>query len=313
MKMQGPAESPRILLFGAHGQLGHALHTALAALGQVTALDRDAADLARPDTLRDRLLPIVAALRPTVWVNAAAYTAVDRAQVEPDVTHAVNATSPGILAELAEASDATLVHYSSDYVFDGSGDAPWRESDAPCPLAVYGQTKLAGERAVSSRCRRHLILRTSWVVGPHGDNFVKTILRRGAERDTLRVVDDQIGAPTSTGLLAAVTVALLRAMSGATPTDPRWGCYHVAPAGFTSWHGVAQYVVRRAHERGTTLALTADHVSPIPSSQYPLPAPRPLNSRLDTSKLRTTFGVELPDWRSGVDDVLQQLDAKAAT
>ncbi len=305
--------SARVLLIGSTGQLGHTLRGSLASLGVVRSVDRRDAELSHPDALAATLAPLFASLRPTIVVNAAAYTAVDRAESEPDLARAVNATSPGVLAALAESVGATFVHYSTDYVFDGSGERPWTEADAPHPLGVYGQTKLAGERAVAAACRKHLILRTSWVVGPHGDNFLKTILRLAAERDTLRVVDDQIGAPTSTALLADVTDKLLRALSDAGPDDPRWGCYHVAPSGFTSWHGVAQVVVETARQRGRPLQLTADAVAPIPSSEYPLPAPRPRNSRLDTHKLRATFGVDLLDWRADVDRVVQQLDAEATT
>ncbi len=311
--MDNAVGTERVLLIGSNGQLGHTLRTALLSLGTVYALDRQEADLSRPEELATTLGPLFASLRPTIVVNAAAYTSVDRAESEPSVAHAVNATSPGVLAGMADAIGAAFVHYSTDYVFDGSGSTPWSEQDAPRPLAVYAQSKLAGERAVAAACRKHLILRTSWVVGPHGANFLKTILRLAAERDTLRVVDDQVGAPTSTALLGDVTDRALRVLSGASPEDARWGCYHVAPGGFTSWHGYARYVVDSARRRGRALKLTPDAISPIPSSEYPLPAPRPLNSRLDTAKVRATFGVELPDWRVGVDRVLEQLDAEATT
>jgi dTDP-4-dehydrorhamnose reductase len=301
----------RVLLIGTTGQLGHALARSLTTLGPVVALDRGGADLSRPDQLAAALAPVLASHRPTIVVNAAAYTAVDKAETEPDVAHAVNATSPGLLAALAASVGATFVHYSTDYVFDGSGDTPWRETDTPRPLGVYAQSKLAGERVVAAACPAHVILRTSWVVSAHGSNFLKTILRLASERDTLRVVDDQIGAPTDTALLAQVTDRALRALSGAPTDDPRWGVYHVAPSGFTSWHGYAQHVVRQARASGRALKLTPEAIAPIPSSEYPLPAPRPLNSRLDTHKVRSTFGVDLPDWHTGLDHVLQQLDAEA--
>lgn len=311
--MPTPSPDARILLIGSTGQLGHELARSLTSLGAVLALDRRAADLSHPDVLSETLAPILTSLRPTIVVNAAAYTAVDKAETEPDLAHAVNAASPGLLAALSESIGAAFVHYSTDYVFDGSGDAPWKETDTPRPLGVYAQSKLAGEQAVASACRKHLILRTSWVVGAHGGNFLKTILRLAAERETLRVVDDQIGAPTSTALLAEVTDRALQTLSDAGADDPRWGVYHVAPSGFTSWYGYARYVVEAARGQGRPLKLTPDAVSPIPSSEYPLPAPRPLNSRLDTRKVRATFGVDLPDWRVGLDHVLQQLDAEART
>lgn len=305
--------SARILLLGATGQLGRELARALTELGTVQAVPRTVADLAQPDELVSRLRPVFTSLAPTVVVNAAAYTAVDHAEVDVATATAVNATSPGVLAALASASGAAFVHYSTDYVFDGHGDAPWRETDEPRPLGVYGRTKLAGERAVAAACPRHLILRTSWLIGAQGQNFLKTILQLAATRDSLRVVDDQIGAPTSAEWLAGVTVTMLRAMCAAAPQDPRWGCYHVVPSGYTSWNGLARHAVATATRQGRVLALAPDAIVPIPSSAYPLPAPRPLNSRLDTHKVRATFGVDSPDWRVGVDRVLQQLDAEATT
>jgi dTDP-4-dehydrorhamnose reductase len=304
------SSAQRLLLLGANGQLGHQLTIKLQQLGEVKALTRAEADLANPATLREMLGHIAKTFHPTVIVNAAAYTAVDKAQAETELAHAVNAESPAVLAELANAWNATLVHYSTDYVFDGSGSQPWQESDATHPLSVYGQTKRDGELALAAHCHKHLILRTSWVVGTHGANFLKTMLRLGAEREALRVVADQIGAPTSTELLADVTVKLLLAMHTAAHNDTRWGVYHLVAGGEVSWHGYAQHVIAGALLRGVKLKVTPEAVSPITTAEYPVPAPRPLNSRLNTHKLQTTFGMTLPAWQVGVDAILDQLIPK---
>ena len=296
-----------ILLLGAHGQLGHELNTALQPLGEVKAFTRAELDLSNPTALRAALAELAVNWRPTVVVNAAAYTAVDKAESEPQVAHAVNAQSPAVLAELAHAWGAMLVHYSTDYVFDGHGQRPWREDDATNPLSVYGASKLAGEQAIAQACPRHLTLRTSWVVGAHGNNFLKTMLRLAAERDSLRVVADQIGAPTSTALLAHVTLQLIQAMQDAQAADPRWGVYHVAPSGETSWHGYARHIIAQAVARGAVLKVSPSAVEPVTTAEYPLPAPRPMNSRLDTDKLRHTFGLTLPVWSQGVDAILDEL------
>ena len=301
------SSAQRLLLLGANGQLGHQLAVQLQQLCEVKALTRAEADLANPAALRKTLTELAQTFQPTVIVNAAAYTAVDKAQTETELAHAVNAESPAVLAELAKAWNATLVHYSTDYVFDGSGTKPWQESDATQPLSVYGQSKRDGELAIAAHCPKHLILRTSWVVGAHGGNFLKTMLRLAAERDALRVVADQIGAPTSTALLADVTVQLLQAMRAAADSDARWGIYHLAAAGEVSWHGYAQHVIAGAWQRGATLKAKPEAVSPISTAEYPVPAPRPLNSRLNTHKLQTTFALTLPAWQVGVDGILDQL------
>ncbi len=300
----------KILLLGANGQLGHELATALQALGEVKALTRAEADLSQPDVLRQSLAGITQNFVPTVIVNAAAYTAVDKAESEPDVAHAVNALSVGVLGEVAQQCGAMVVHYSSDYVFDGTGTQPWQETDAPHPLSVYGHSKLAGEQALAKSCAKHLILRTSWVVGTHGGNFLKTMLRLAAERDSLRVVADQVGVPTSTALLAQVTVQMVQAMQDADAHDPRWGVYHVAAGGETTWHAYAQHVITSAHARGLPLKATPEAVHPITTAEYPLPAPRPLNSRLNTHKAQHTFNLTLPDWQQGVDGILGALLSK---
>ena len=299
--------SYRVLLLGANGQLGFELANALKALGVVRALTRNEVDLSNAFALRDNLTSVVKKFQPHVIVNAAAYTAVDKAQTEQAIALQVNAQSVGVLAELAQSMNAVLVHYSTDYVFDGAGDKPWAEDDAPIPLSAYGQSKWLGECAVRQHCRKHLILRTSWVVGAHGNNFLKTMLRLVAERDSLRVVSDQIGAPTSADLLAKVTAGILRIMLSAAQNDAGFGTYHLATAGETSWHAYAQYVVAGALKRGAHLTCKPESIEPIPTIAYPLPAPRPANSRLNTEKIRSTFGIELPAWQVGVDAILDAL------
>jgi len=304
-----PPNSPsyRVLLLGANGQLGFALETALKVLGEVKALTRSEADFSNAFALHDTLLPLVKKFQPHLIVNAAAYTSVDKAQTEQAMALQVNAQSVGVLAELAESVHAVLVHYSTDYVFDGAGDKPWAEVDPTHPLSAYGQSKWLGECAVRQHCRKHLILRTSWVVGAHGNNFLKTMLRLAGERDSLRVVADQIGAPTSVALLARATVDILQTMLPAAQEDARFGTYHLAASGETSWHAYAQYVIDGALQRGAHLTCKPDLVEPIPASAYPLPAPRPANSRLNTEKIRSTFGIELPSWQLGVDAILDTL------
>ena len=296
-----------ILLLGANGQLGHQLSTELLSLGPVKALTRAQADLSDPVKLRDALQAATALFVPDVVVNAAAYTAVDKAETDTAQAMAVNAQSVGVLAEFAQSVGACLVHYSTDYVFDGSGTRPWAEGDAVAPMSVYGQTKYLGEQAIAKTCQKHLVLRTSWVVGAHGGNFLKTMLRLVNERDSLRVVADQVGVPTSTQLLADTTVALLRAMHGANVEDTRWGVYHLAPEGETTWHRYAQHIVSGALARGAKLKAGVNDVHPIGTADYPLPAPRPLNSRLNTEKIQRTFGLSLPNWQQGVDAILDEL------
>lgn len=291
-----------VLLFGANGQVGNELRRTLRALGTVVALDIPEVDFSRPESLRD----VMRAHRPRIIVNAAAYTAVDKAESESELAFTINAGAPGVLAEEAEALDACLVHYSTDYVFDGRKQLPYVEVDAPNPLSVYGRSKLEGERAVEA-CKKYLIFRTSWVIGTHGHNFVKTMLRLAGERDTLRVVADQIGAPTSAALLAAVTAKTLSQTAERLPGDSRWGLYHLAAAGETSWHDLARHVIARAGAMGLQLKTKPEAVAPISSAEYPTPATRPANSRLDTFKLRSAFGLTLSDWTVGVNDVVDRL------
>ena len=300
-------QAQHILLLGANGQLGYQLSTELLALGRVHALTRVEADMSNPEGLRRSLTKATKLFKPTMVVNAAAYTAVDKAESETAQAMAVNAQSVGVLAEFAQSMGACLVHYSTDYVFDGLGTLPWCETDLPAPMSVYGQTKYLGEQAIRKNCAKHLILRTSWVVGAHGGNFLKTMLRLAAERDSLRVVADQIGVPTSTQLLADVTVSMLKTMQHASEDDARWGTYNLAAAGETSWHAYAQHVVAGALKRGAQLKATPSSVASITTAEYSLPAPRPLNSRLNTDKLQATFVLTLPTWQQGVDQVLDEL------
>ncbi|MDI6748801.1 MAG: dTDP-4-dehydrorhamnose reductase [Rhodocyclaceae bacterium] len=296
----------KILLTGKNGQVGFELQRALAPLAEIVAVGHAECDLAQPDALR-RLIREVA---PQIIVNAAAYTAVDKAESEPALAQAINADAPGLMGEEAKRLDALIVHYSTDYVFDGRKAGAYTEDDAPNPLNVYGRSKLAGERALIASGARHLIFRTSWVFGAHGGNFVKTILRLAAERDTLRVVADQFGAPTSAALIADVTTQILgqyvRACRPAS-ADFAFGLYHLVAAGRTSWHEYAQEIVRAALAAGRPLRLRPEDVQAIATADYPLPAKRPANSCLDTSKLRKTFGLVLPDWRQGLHHVLAQI------
>jgi dTDP-4-dehydrorhamnose reductase len=252
-----------VLLFGANGQLAFELRDTLASLGDVIALGRDQADFSQPESLRS----IVRRHRPKIIVNAAAYTAVDKAESDVDAAHAVNALAPGVLAEEAQALGAVMVHYSTDYVFDGRKAAPYTEADTPNPQSVYGSSKLAGELAVANGCQRHLIFRTSWVVGQHGGNFLKTMLRLAVERDNLRVVADQVGAPTSAALIANITAEVLDAMRGAAPNDARWGLYHLAAGGETSWHGYARHVIAQAWAGGCALKTRPENIAPITTSE----------------------------------------------
>jgi dTDP-4-dehydrorhamnose reductase len=245
-------------------------------------------------------------VRPDVIVNAAAHTAVDKAESEPELARTINALAPATLAQAATKIGAWLVHYSTDYVFDGSGSAPWREADATGPLSVYGQTKLEGEQAVAST-PKHLILRTSWVYATRGGNFAKTMLRLAGEREALTVINDQFGAPTSAELLADVTAHALRQLQNQPELA---GLYHCIASGETTWHGYAQFVLEHAAALGMPLKATADKVAPTATSSYPTPAKRPLNSRLDTGKLQAAFGLTLPHWQVGVARMLTEISGK---
>jgi len=287
----------RILLTGSDGQLGRELQRALPLLGTLLACDRRQCDLADAQAVRDK----IRAFRPNVIVNAAAYTAVDRAEHELAQAFAVNATAPAILGEEAERLGALVLHYSSDYVFNGSGEHFQRETDLTCPATAYGRSKLEGEHKLALATERHLIFRTSWVLGPEGSNFARTMLRLAAERDGIDVVNDQIGAPTTTALITDVTLRAIRHRS----LKP--GVYHLAAAGQTSWHTYACRVIETARAAGHRIKVAPDAVRAVSSRDYPATAPRPLNSRLDTGKLRRALEIEFDDWRCGVDHVLQQI------
>lgn len=286
----------KILLLGANGQVGWQLRRSLALLGEVAT---PRIDLREPQALEDAVL----SLRPQAVVNAAAYTAVDRAEDEAEAAFAINTKSCEVLASATRDLGAWLVHYSSDYVYDGSGEKPWVETDATGPLSVYGKSKLAGDLAVAAN-PRHLILRTSWVYDSWGQNFIKAILKAAGTREELTVVADQWGAPTRAALIADVTALALRI---AMNDESVAGTYHLAPTGFTNWHAYATLLVEEGIARGLPLRVTPAKIKPIPASQYPVKAPRPANSRLDTTKLRTTFGIALPAWEDGVRAVVAEL------
>jgi len=295
----------KILLFGMNGQVGWELQRSLAPLGELVALDFDSpgplgADFTRPDSLA----ATVRAVAPQVIVNAAAHTAVDQAEGEPDIARAINAAAPAVLAREAVAAGAMLVHYSTDYVFDGSGNQPWREDAPTKPLNAYGQTKVEGEQAIRNSGCRHLILRTSWLYSARGGNFARTMLRLATERDKLEVIDDQVGAPTGADLLADVTAHALR---GVFANPELAGTYHAVAGGATSWHGYARHVIEFARLAGRPIRVQAQDIAPVASSAFPTPAQRPLNSRLDTRKLKQAFGLTLPDWQTGVERMLREV------
>ena len=296
----------KILLFGKGGQVGWELQRSLAVLGEVVALDFGSVGLCGNFADLAGLAATIRQVAPDVIVNAAAHTAVDKAESEPDLARTLNALAPGVLADEAQKLGAWLVHYSTDYVFDGSGNTPWRETDATGPLSVYGQTKLEGEQAVA-RCTRHLIFRTSWVFAARGGNFAKTMLRLAREREQLSVIADQFGAPTGAELLADVTAHALRSVLSEPESSRLAGLYHLVAAGETSWHGFACHVLERAQARAQTLKAGPANVLAIGTADYPTPAKRPFNSRLDTTRLRTAFGLHLPDWRIGVDRMLDEI------
>ena len=259
---------------------------------------------ARVGTSSLRRVALLRALRPDLIVNAAAHTAVDKAESEAELAHTLNALAPGVLAEEGARLGALLVHYSTDYVFDGSGERPWVETDATGPLSVYGRSKLAGEQAIAASGCRHLILRTSWVYGARGGNFAKTMLRLAAERERLTVINDQWGAPTGADLLADITAHLARS----TLRHPeRGGLYHCAAAGETTWNGYARWVLAHAQSRGRTLKAGPEQVDPVPTSGFPTPARRPNNSRLNCDKLQSTFDLRLPAWQHGVARMLDEI------
>lgn len=297
----------KILLLGKNGQVGWELQRSLAPLGELVALDRHSTeadggcgDLTQLEGLRETVLR----LRPDAIVNAAAHTAVDRAESEPELARTINTLAPGALAEAAAAVGALLVHYSTDYVFDGSGMAPWVEDAPTAPLSVYGTTKRDGEQLVRAHTAKHLLLRTSWVYAARGGNFARTMLRLAQERERLTVIDDQWGAPTGADLIADVTAHAIRQ---ALQDPARCGTYHLSAAGETTWNGYARFVIDTARALKPDLPLQVREVAPVPTSAFPTAARRPLNSRLDTTRLRRSFGLTLPAWQLGVQRMLTEI------
>jgi dTDP-4-dehydrorhamnose reductase len=294
----------KILLFGKGGQVGWELQRSLAPLGELVALDANSQDLCGDFSKLDGLAETVRRIAPDVIVNAAAYTAVDRAESEPDLARTVNALAPGVLALEAKRCGAWLIHYSTDYVFDGSGEKPWLETDPTGPLSVYGKTKLEGEEAIRIVGGKHLIFRTSWVYAARGGNFAKTMLKLAQERESLKVIHDQVGAPTGAELLADVTSHAIRT---AWEHPEVGGLYHLVAAGETTWHDYAHFVIDRARQAGVAIKVVPEAILPVATSDFPLPAPRPKNSRLNTTKLQRTFGLQLPHWQTGVTRMLTEI------
>ena len=292
----------RILLLGKGGQVGWELQRSLAPLGELIALDHDSTTYCGSFVELEGLAATVRQVAPDVIVNAAAYTAVDKAESEAELARTINARAPAVLAAEAQKLGALLVHYSTDYVFDGGGNKPWQEDDRTGPLNVYGETKLEGEQAVA-QCARHLIFRTSWVYAARGANFIRTMLRLAQERESLQVIDDQFGAPTGAELLADVTAhAICRTRASLELA----GIYHLVAGGETNWHAYAQLVIERARQAGVAIRVKTEAIVAVPSTAYPTPAQRPLNSRLDTCKLCSAFDLHLPDWQMGVERVLAE-------
>ena len=294
----------KILLFGKGGQVGWELKRSLAPLGELVALNTGSQDLCGDFTNLEGIAQTIRAVAPDIIVNSAAYTAVDKAESEAELARIINALAPGVLAQEAKRSGAWLVHYSTDYIFDGSGDTPWLETDTTGPLSIYGKTKLEGEELIRASGSQHLIFRTSWVYAARGANFAKTMLRLARERDQLAVINDQIGAPTGADLLADITAHAIRT---ALQRPDVSGLYHLVAGGQTSWHGYASFVIEYARLAGIDIKVSPEAIQPVPTNAFPLPAPRPKNSRLDTHKLQDTFGLTLPHWQSGVIRMLTEI------
>lgn len=295
----------RILLTGKNGQLGFELRRALAVLGPVKALGRDNCDLANEIAVRRAVREFL----PDVIINAAAYTAVDKAEDEFTLAYSINERAPTVLAEEAQAIGAMIVHYSTDYVFDGRKLTSYNETDKPNPLGVYGSSKLAGEVGVVNACHRHLILRTSWVAGAYGVNFAKTMIRLATERDILHVVADQWGSPTSAAFLADVTAHLVRHGTTFAPDFP-FGTYHVAGAGKTCWYEYAVYIIERARQTGWPIRVMPDSIHAVTTDDYPMRTKRPANSYLDSKKISESFGINIPKWEDGIDLILDVILSK---
>jgi len=298
----------KILLFGKNGQVGWELQRSLAPLGEVIALDRSSTEWCGDITNLNGIAETIRNVAPDVIVNAAAHTAVDKAESEAELAHTLNSLAPDVMAKQAAAINAWLIHYSTDYVFDGDGTKPWQESDPVAPLSVYGTTKLEGEQHIQQSGCKHLIFRTSWVYATRGGNFAKTMLRLAQERDKLSVINDQIGAPTGADLIADVTAHAIRAARQQPQVS---GTYHLVAGGETSWHGYASYVIDIARQAGISIKVAQDAIQPVPTSAFPTPAKRPQNSRMDTTKLQQTFDLKLPLWQTGVSRMLTEILDKA--
>jgi len=294
----------KILLTGKNGQVGFELQRALAPLGEVVAVDMEDCDLSNPEAIR----ALVRSVKPQIIVNPAAYTAVDKAEADQATAYAVNGTAPGIFGEEAAKLQALVVHYSTDYVFDGTKPEPYTENDEPNPQSVYGKSKRQGEEALQASGADHLIFRTSWVFGAHGGNFAKTMLKLAGERESLNVVADQWGAPTSAPLIADVTAQIVAQYKKRQERIRfPFGIYNLVAGGETNWCEYARAVIAAAIAAGKPLKLGVDDIHPITTAEYPVPAPRPANSRLHTNKLKSTFGVNLPDWQEGLEHVLRRI------
>lgn len=294
----------KILLFGKTGQVGWELQRSLAPLGDLVALDVDSQSHCGDLTNLDGVAQTIQLVAPDVIVNAAAHTAVDKAESESELVRTINARAPAVMAQQARQLGACLVHYSTDYVFDGSGSQPWLETDATAPLSVYGQTKLDAEAAIIASGCSHLIFRTSWVYAARGGNFAKTMLKLAKERDALKVINDQVGAPTGADLLADVTAHAIRTYMQNSDVA---GLYHLVAGGETSWHGYAQFVIDFARQSGVEVKVAQSAIEAVPTSAFPTPAKRPLNSRLNTQKLQKTFNLQLPNWQLGVKRMLTEI------
>src|SRR5580658_10018184 len=294
-------KSPKILIFGQLGQVGWELRHKLACLGQVVSVGREKIDFSKPDSIRE----VIRAVGPSAIVNAAAYTAVDKAETDLESAWAINATAPGVIAEEAKRLGSPLVHYSTDYVYDGSKLGAWVETDKPNPLNVYGKSKLAGDEAIEAVGGDYLILRTSWVYGARGANFLLTMMRLAKERSELRVVDDQTGSPTTSECIAQATADILaQVITPGRGLAGRSGVYHLTSSGATTWFGFAkEFLSRQA---------ICPKLTPIPASEYPLPAVRPVNSVLSCDRIVETFGIRMPSWELALDLVLETLAEGAA-
>ena len=298
----------KILLLGKNGQVGWELQRSLAPLGDLIALDRHSTAHCGDLSNLPGLAQTVRDVRPDVIVNAAAHTAVDKAESEPELARTLNALAPEVLATEAAKLGAWLVHYSTDYVFDGSGTKPWVETDATGPLSVYGATKLEGEALIDQHCPRHLIFRTSWVYAARGGNFAKTMLRLGQERDKLTVINDQFGAPTGADLIADITSHSIRqVIQGGAKAAALAGIYHLVASGETTWFDYAKHVLAQAELAQPAIKIKATQIDPVPTSAFPTPAKRPHNSRLATDKLQRSFGLTLPPWQNGVNRMLAEI------